>query len=300
MGTRPAVIIACDVDPRLKDMANRAEWNVWDVLDFIPSLENALGSELPPISWMIRSDDSMRELTGSYTSCLTARPGLWDRLRARGHELGWHFHHWSYGDHRGFDPHPAWLPDAYEALAAHFPVRATRTGWDYCNTNTFRALDTLNVDIDLSALPGYLVWVEVESESFMVDWRRSPYTPYHPSHDNYQRAGPHPLRLIEVPISSFRASTVNAVRRAGWRIINGVWSIAGITAKVRYLTDEWNGVPRLRGDVIAVYFHPDNLADAGIKDFVRNIGLLRRHFDPEFLTASGFVDRIRSAPTLSP
>src|ERR1700733_8732367 len=129
---RPSVVIAADVDPRLYNFRKRPDWDVWDTLDFIPQLENALGSELPPVTWMIRCDESIRQLTGEYTSCLSARPALWRRLRDRGHEFGWHFHHWSYDERYGFDPDPAWLTAAHAALAEHYPIRATRTGWDFC------------------------------------------------------------------------------------------------------------------------------------------------------------------------
>ncbi|MFI5179668.1 MAG: hypothetical protein ACHQO8_13945, partial [Vicinamibacterales bacterium] len=152
------VLIGADVDPRLPGMRRRPSWDAWDPLDLIPNFETALGSDLPCITWLIRADDTIRHVTGSFESGYTSRRAMWDRLASRGHELGWHFHHWTYGHRDGFDPAPSWLPDAFAALSRSFPIASTRTGWDYANNETLRALDALGVRLDFSALPGHLVW----------------------------------------------------------------------------------------------------------------------------------------------
>src|SRR2546425_29458 len=147
------VVIGADVDPRLPGMRRLPAWDPWDPLDLIPSLERTLGADLPPITWLIRADDTIRHVTGAFDSGYATRQPMWTRLLARGHELGWHFHHWTYRDTSdGFDPNPAWLPEAHAALSRHFAIRATRTGWDYCNSETMQRLAALGVAIDFSSL----------------------------------------------------------------------------------------------------------------------------------------------------
>src|SRR5258708_22675353 len=107
------VLIGADVDPRIPGMRQRPSGDIWDPLDAVADLERALGADLPSVTWLIRADDSIRRLTGSFESGYTSRRDLWDRLQARGHELGSHFHHWTLiADRDGFEPSPAWPPAA--------------------------------------------------------------------------------------------------------------------------------------------------------------------------------------------
>jgi hypothetical protein len=286
------VLIGVDVDPRLPGMRQRPSWDAWDPLDLIPTLEAALGSALPPITWLIRADDTIRHVTGSFESGYTSRRAMWDRLQSRGHELGWHFHHWTYGEHAdGFDPCPSWLPDACAALARFFPIATTRTGWDYANNETMHALEALGVRLDFSALPGHLVWWTVDGERIVVDWRRAPRAPYHPGAGDYQQPGAAPLTLVEVPITSFRADPASMAKRAVWRALHGAWSLRGLSAKTRFLTQPWPEPPP-PADVLAFYFHPEDLAGDGAANAARNIALLRERFDPEFVTGQTLASRL--------
>jgi hypothetical protein len=253
---RQLVLIGADVDPRVPVMRQRPSGDAWDPSDLIPNLEAALGSDLPSVTWLIRADDTIRYLTGSFESGYTTRRAMWDRLQSRGHELGWHFHHLTFGDPAGgFDPNPAWLTAAHGALSRFFQVSSTRTGWDYGNNDTMRALETLGVRLDFSALPGHLVWWTIDGERIVVDWRRAPRVPYHPSSHDYQQPGSSPLQLLEVPIASFRADTISMAKRAVWRTLHGTWSFTGLGAKTRFLTHPWPGLPP-HADVLAFFFHP--------------------------------------------
>jgi hypothetical protein len=278
------VLIGADVDPRIPGFRQRPTGDLWDPLDAIPALERALGADLPPVTWLIRADDSIRHVSGSFESGFTSRPELWDRLRSRGHELGWHFHHWTYGPTSdAFDPDPAWLPDACAALSRFFPVSSTRTGWDYANNETMRALDALGVRLDFSALPGHLVWWTIEGHPIVVDWRRAPREPYHPAAVDYQRPGAAPLALLEVPITSFRADPLSMAKRAVWRALHGAWSIRGLAAKTHYLTRPWPAPPPPAA-VLAFYFHPSDLPGDGVANAARNIAMLRERYAAEFVT----------------
>jgi len=286
------VVIGADVDPRLPGMRRLPDWDPWETLERIPHLEAALGAGLPPITWLLRADDTIRHVTGAFDTCYVKGQDIWTRLGARGHELGWHFHHWTFGATAGgFDPDPPWLPEAHAALSRHVAVRATRTGWDYCNSQTMRRLAALGVTIDFSSLPGHLVWWSIDGERILVDWRRAPAHAYRPDRDDYQRPGGTPLDILELPIASFRATATAIAKRSVWRLLHGELSLAGVSAKTRMMTEPWPEAPR-RADVLAFHFHPEELTAEGIAAFARNVSLLRSAFHPEFVTASEAASRL--------
>ena len=292
------VVIGADVDPRLPGMRRRPDWDPWDTLGHIPLLESTLGADLPPITWLLRADDTIRHVTGAFDSCYTTGQDTWTRLRARGHELGWHFHHWTFGaTDGGFDPNPPWLSDAHAALSRHFAVQATRTGWDYCNSGTMRTLAALGITIDFSSLPGQLVWWSIDGERILVDWKRAPATPYRPGRDDFQQpggAGDDALRIWELPIASFGATPLTMAKRVVWRALHGELSLAGVSSKTLMMTQPWLRPP-WRADVLAFHFHPEDLTAEGLATFSRNVALLKKEFNPEFVTASDAASRLADA-----
>ncbi len=296
------VVIGADVDPRLPGMRRLPDWDPWDTLDRIPALVAALGADLPPITWLLRADDTIRHVTGAFDSCYRRQQTLWTRLRDGGHELGWHFHHWTFGvDGGGFDPSVPWLRRAHAALSEHFPIRSTRTGWDYCNTETLRQLAALEVTVDFSSLPGQIVWWSIDGERIVVDWKRAPRRPYRPGPMDYQQpdAGGGELGLWEIPIASFPATPMTAIKRGVWRMLHGERSLSGIFDKTLQLTQPWPSAPR-PADVLAFHFHPEELTTEGIATFAANLAVMRRAFDPEFVTASEAAARLDRRGTLKP
>lgn len=288
---RPLVLIGADVDPRISGM-RRPSWDPWDPLEQIANLESALGNDLPAITWLIRADDTIRQLTGSFESGYLSRWALWERLQSRNHEMGWHFHHWTFRESCNvFDPDPQWLGEAYQALSRYFPVLSTRMGWDYANNAAMRKLELLGVCLDFSALPGHIVWVTMEGKRILVDWRHCGAEPYHPSAADYQTPGASPLRLWEVPICSFPADAATAAKRILWRAAHGEYSFRGLFNKTRVLTASWRELPP-RLDVLAFYFHPEELTGTGIANFINNVAKLREQFDPEFVTGQELASRL--------
>jgi hypothetical protein len=285
------IVIGCDVDPALPHQLTRPPTaDIWQCLENIERLLDAAHGELPPVTWLIRSDESIRFSSGCFDSGYIAQEPLWRSLAARGHELGWHFHLMSFNPARGsfgFDADPAWLTAACVALRAHFDVRSTRTGWDYASTTLFRRLDALGIAVDFSALPGHIGWQWAGDDRLCVDWSRALDVPYHPADDDYQRGGA--LGLLEVPIAHFRNSPVELVKRAAWRLRNGSVTMSGMRRKTRMLTQPWDGLPETRGPAWAFYFHPSDLHPEGIAACLRNINRLKELPEAEFVAASGMV-----------
>ena len=205
------ILLGSDVDPVLPETLRRApEQDIWRTLDLVPALLDRMGSKMPPVTWLIRADESVCFATGDFDSGFTSRARLWERLLQSGHEIGWHMHLLSFDEQRGcfaFDPNPPWLGQALESLTRRRPISATRTGWDYADARLLRTLDGLGIRLDFSALPGNRVWPQAGGKRFVVDWLGCGHQPFHPSVGNHQQTGKDALDLIELPIPS------SAIRR---------------------------------------------------------------------------------------
>lgn len=286
------VLIGCDVDPVIPtDPARRFDGDIWSPLEAIPRLGAALGDALPPITWLIRADDSIRALTGDFATGYLSREPLWTGLRRAGHELGWHMHvlRWQPGQGLTLDPEPSWLAEAHASLARHFPVRATRTGWDYGSDFLLGELARLGVRLDFSALPGNRVWVDYGGERLLVDWIGTPERAYRPARGDYRRPGPEPLPLVELPVTQFRNPLLGRIKRCAWRLRNRCFTLAGLGNKTRLLTERWDRLPPRRAGAWVFYFHPEDLAGDGLGRAGENLARLRALPGVEFVTASALA-----------
>lgn len=282
------VLIGCDVDPVLP-LDRPPQGDIWECLNRIDVLLDRVGGALPKITWLIRADQSVELSTGNFVSGYQRRRDLWERLQQWEHELGWHMHTVSYSTAQEtfiFDPDPGWLAEAHERIACCFPVRSTRTGWDYGSNTLLAALDRFGVAIDFSALPGNVLWFSMGKVKLRSDWRNCPTTPYRPSRSDYQQPGNDCLTLWEVPAAQFRHSPVGSLARGLLRLRHGCFSLYGANHKTQVLTDEWHGLPHFGGDICGLFFHPYDLSDAGIRNFAANINQLQRLPDVEFVTAT--------------
>jgi hypothetical protein len=192
----------------------------------------------------------------------------------------------------GFDPDPIWLADAYRAVAEHYDVRSTRTGWNYASNILFRRLQDMGIEVDFSAVPGNLAWQAAGPDKVLVDWTRCPSVSYHPSLDDYQRPGH--SKLLEIPLTQFENSLMGMAKRVAWRLRNGSCSLAGLRNRTSPLTHPWKALPPARKPVWAFFFHPVDLQGDGMATFVDNLEQLRALPDVEFITASAarrFLDQ---------
>jgi hypothetical protein len=290
------ILIGCDVDPVLPAvLASPPSEDIWSCLKLLDRLVESLGPALPPITWLIRSDESVRFATGAFDSGFLARASFWRSLIDRGHEVGWHMHLMSFDHARrcfAFDAAPAWLPPAYAALAAHVNIVATRTGWDYGSNHLFGELQRLGVQVDFSALPGNIVWHHAGPDTVLVNWLRCPGTPYCPAAQDYQRPGR--MQLLEIPIAQFHNPVSGVARRGFWRLSHGCLSLAGLRNRTLTITQPWPDLPKSPGPVWAFFFHPEEVEGEGLPSFARNLERLRGIPGVEFVTCSSLVQ----APSL--
>ena len=287
--TARRILIGCDVDPRLPHLlGDPPREDIWSTLDAVPELIETLGQALPPITWLIRADETVRHCTGDYASGYTTRRELWSRLAERGHELGWHMHLLSRDAATGafvFDAQPGWLAAAHGALSRHFPVASTRTGWNYGSDALYRALDELGVKLDFSALPGQRAWYRFGPTTVDVDWLRCAEQSYRPGRDSYQRPSLPALDLIEVPGARFANPPSGMARRYAWRLIHGCFSLRGLNRRTRLITEPWDALPVSHNDVWVFYFHPEDLTPEGLRNLRENVEKLRGVPGAEFVTA---------------
>lgn len=284
------ILIGCDVDPVLPPVLDRRpEGDVWECLDRITLLLESMGEALPKVTWLLRADQSVEFSTGTFLTGYSSHRSLWDRLQERGHELGWHMHTMSYSpmeEQFVFDSDPVWLIEAHERLASCFPVRATRTGWDYGSNSLLSIFDRLGIVVDFSALPGNALWFSTGKVALMTDWRYCPTVPYHPDRNDYQRSSDDPLSLWEVPTAQFRRSLAGSLARGLLRLRHGCFSFSGVANQTQLLTDWWRGLPRPADDVWAFFFHPYDLTEVGIRNLQTNLRWLESVPGVEFKTAT--------------
>jgi hypothetical protein len=150
----------------------------------------------------------------------------------------------------------------------------------------FNSLDKLGIQIDFSAVPGNISWHRAGPDRVVVDWRRCPTVPYHPDRDDYQKKGPNALRLLEVPITQFSNSVLSMAKRCVWRIGNLCFSMTGLHNKTLKMTDPWPHPPVSCNGVVTFFFHPEELTEIGVSNFVRNVEQLRQLQGINFVTAS--------------
>jgi len=217
------VVISCDVDPDRERLlegtsSGRLAWR--GVTEGIPAIKQAVrgvtdtSSREPVFTWLLRADEQVRELEGTYDALVRSQRSLLESLQASGDELGWHPHFW-----RRDSPSSRWFQEvedldwqvdmlrrSHGALAPVFPgtVESVRMGWSYHNNRTFAALEDLGITVDLSGIPGLRTFGREPPRrgENLFDWHATPRVPYWPSRVDYRRPPHHgedASNVLEVP-----------------------------------------------------------------------------------------------------
>ena len=231
-------VLSCDVDPDRAGVVagtppDRLAWR--GLTEGIPALKARLrdvtddDGRQPAFTWLLRADEQVRELEGSYAWVLRTHRPLLASLQESGDELGWHPHFWRRAAADGpwvqelvdVDWQVEMLRRAHADVVTGFagPPKSVRMGWSYHNNRTYEALEELGVAAECSALPGYRTLRRSASatQENLFDWYVTPRAPYRPARADYRRPageGEASSRLLEVP--SFVATSL------AWALVSGV------------------------------------------------------------------------------
>lgn len=221
-GLEVPIVIGCDTDPDREGFVgplptDRLVWN--GMLEGIPAVKRDVAelrddTDAPPrFTWLVRADEQVQQLHGSYAWCLEAHREFFESLRSSGDALGWHPHFWrqdrqSKRWYQEVEDH-AWqlqmLREAHLALGkAGLTPASVRMGWTYHNADTFNALDALGVKLEFSPFPGlrsYRREPKTRDEN-QFDWFTTPTRSYFASQQDPRiaaRAGEPACRMLMLP-----------------------------------------------------------------------------------------------------
>jgi len=151
-------------------------------------------SNPPRMTWFVRADPMMRRHMGSETFLLERHGAHFSRLKAAGHEIGWHPHL----EFRNLKTDIAELPAIATRARRYFPVSSVRIGEAFHSTGLMRLMANLGFTVDSTALPGRCN----NQAKTPFDWRGASERPYNPSLNDYRKAqDQNGIRILEVPFT---------------------------------------------------------------------------------------------------
>jgi len=180
----------------------------------VPILENIL-SEVEknfeidiPVTWFIRADNQIYNLTGSHTYLINEYYSRWEARVLRGDEIGFHPHLFFYDKTK-----KVWEQDLNndriseqlfvtfkEFSKTGFIPTASRIGELFFSNEILKTLLELKIECDSTALPGRYR----KDKQRHFDWRDAPKEPYYPSIENYRLASLSSNTLLEVPMTTIK------------------------------------------------------------------------------------------------
>jgi len=228
------VILCADTEPDRPFLGSSSRYNVycqkysWNGIRIgVPAIDNVIRSHIDSykenakMTWFLRADETVKVSCGNSAYLFEHFDYLWKKLMHEGDEIGWHCHLFRWSDTR-----KCWKQEiedrkwmeycldlAYNDIAKRrFKVTSTSMGWHYHNDETMRKLDSLQIIVDLSALPGLSSHGKLQdiynktSLSECYDWSLAPLHPYFPSSRNYMKEGTlnERLSILEIPSTIVR------------------------------------------------------------------------------------------------
>jgi hypothetical protein len=296
------IVIGCDTDPDREGFVGTLPTDtlVWNgMLQGIPAVKQEVADlrddagSAPRFTWLVRSDEQVRDLMGSFAWCLETHGDFLNGLVASGDALGWHPHFWRldrssgrwYQDVEDSAWQVAMLQQAHAALvAAGLTPASVRMGWTYHTHQTFNTLDDLGVRLEFSPFPGLRSYrrAPLTRSENQFDWHNTPAESFFASRRDPRvpaRAGDAACRMLTLPcwVSQQRAwgfvAGVQMARKSGapgliWDAIRRPSYIINLTARPKLfaplvnqlrisLKSARNG--RRPAPAFATYFHPDEL-----------------------------------------
>jgi len=273
-------------------------------------------------TFFLRADEQIKNLYGTYCGAFMR---FYDNIRQLS-SVGWHPHlyRWSnlnrcwYQECHDNEWMRKVLTDCHEDLELHgFYAQFAKMGWCFHNNTTMKTLSDLGLSADFSALPGAKCLGHLEGKSVLdvYDWSKTEPQPYHPSEEDYQKAGG--LDIFEIPLTTYKVSgplvflyttklTLESYikfRLRGYSPSSQVMFPLGLLnlSKKQNLKKILELMLKLKeNDYITLYFHPDDLLDINIQNILENV-ILRLFSNAEkhgvelsFVDASELYSLIRT------
>lgn len=203
------------------DMTNYLEAGhavIDEMAEVFPLIQKVL-SKYPEIltTWFIRIDSHTEEIFGSPLFVFEKHADKVDWLRAKGHEVGWHFHSYrkskeDWEQNRNEDEVVKEL-EGFAEMALEHGVKTLRMGWGYHTNKTLKKAAEMGIKIDSSAIPRPIYpW-----ENGLRDWSTTGQQPYFPSAKDIRVSSEDSLSILEVPMSTVplaaKTDTMEGVRR---------------------------------------------------------------------------------------
>lgn len=301
------VIIGCDVDPdreRFGGYSNRVyDKLVWKGVEEgigrlskrVKRFRDSEGKRVK-ITYFLRSDEQMRMVYGEHSWPVNHFGRLWNMLRGDGHELGWHPHLWRWSaEHRTWYQEvndEEWvrkcLEEGYRSITQELKPKSVRMGWDFHSNLTMQLIDSLGIDVDMSALPGIKDDMKMEGTGLQIlfrDWVGTPPCHYFPSKKDYRVGGDESLRILEIPQTVFELPITMRIGKVAKGLLKGSLRTGKLAEP--YITRPssiFKGAIQkalvTENKVLACFFHADELISQergyGIDNFVDNLRLIEK------------------------
>lgn len=244
-------------------------------------------------TFFLRADEQIKSIYGSYSEVFQK---FYDKIK-QSFGVSWHPHlyrlsninrRWyqEYQDDRWMQQV---LTSCHEDLESNgfFPQFA-KMGWCFHDNATMNTLSNLGVKADFSALPGTKCLGKLDGESFqdVNDWSRTQSQPYHPSEEDYQKAGG--LDILEIPLSTYTVSgplaflyttrltleTYIRFRLRGYSPSYQITFALGLLnlSKERNLQKILEYMLQVKEkSYVTFYFHPDDMLDIETQNLLENV-----------------------------
>jgi hypothetical protein len=182
------------------------QWNGLKHLQSLPDELAGFGTLGPvPITWFVRADGQLESILGNAAYLLETYDNFWARVKAGGHELGWHPH--LYRQARAEDA-AMLITDPVEAEAElerlwsnlNLTLHATafRNGEGWHTPETYKTVECLGFRSDSTAIPG-----RTGGSGHPMNWTGAPNQPYYPSFGDLCKSGAQ-RSMVELPMNTWR------------------------------------------------------------------------------------------------
>lgn len=201
--------LTVDTDPDgLSGVVTNRQSLRWQGLERLQHLPDELASAQNlgpiPVTWFVRADGQLESILGSSAYLLDKYGAFWSKVKASGHEVGWHPH--LYRQPRPHDaavlitdPKQAQeeLERLWDRLKTNFHETAFRHGEGWHALETYSTVERMGFRCDSTAIPG-----RNGTAGHPMNWNDAPNHPYFPDYEDLCKSGPS-RPMVELPMNTW-------------------------------------------------------------------------------------------------